>query len=133
MQSGPALSAVAMRVVSALDPGVFCEIPLISKVLSEVTVRFAFSFAFVRAGVLLAVCLVAPAMAADQTAPAYRLTKTIALGGGERWDYVVFDSSAKRVYVAHGDHVTVVDEKTGDVIGQIGPFPGGTHGIAVST
>jgi YVTN family beta-propeller protein len=61
------------------------------------------------------------------------MTKSVALGGGERWDYVVFDPSAKRVYVAHGDHVTVVDEQKGEVIGQIGAFPGGTHGIAIST
>ncbi len=60
------------------------------------------------------------------------MTKTVALGPGEHWDYVVFDPSAKRVYVAHGDHVTVVDVNKGEVIGQIGTFPGGTHGIAVS-
>ncbi len=88
---------------------------------------------FLCASAALAVWCIAPAIAADQIAPAYRMTKAIALGGGERWDYVVFDPSAKRVYVAHGDHVTVVDERTDDVIGQIGPFPGGTHGIAVST
>jgi YVTN family beta-propeller protein len=58
---------------------------------------------------------------------------TIPLGGGERWDYVTFDASAKRVYVAHGDHVTVVDAAKGTVIGNIGTFPGGTHGIGVST
>jgi YVTN family beta-propeller protein len=61
------------------------------------------------------------------------MTKTVALGPGERWDYVIFDPSAKRVYVAHGDHVTVVDETKSKVIGQIGTFPGGTHGIAIST
>lgn len=82
--------------------------------------------------VLLTCCPAAPAMAADRAAPAYRLTKTVALGSGERWDYVVFDPSAQRLYVAHGDHVTVIDEKQGDVIGQIGTFPGGTHGIAIS-
>jgi YVTN family beta-propeller protein len=70
---------------------------------------------------------------AAQTAADYQITKTISLGAGERWDYVTFDPTAKRVYVAHGDHVTVVDETAGTVIGQIGTFPGGTHGIAVST
>lgn len=99
--------------------------------LSEVNVSFARSFAC--AGLVLAACSIMPVIVADQPAPAYRLSRTVALGGGERWDYVVFDPSAKRVYVAHGDHVTVVDEKTGEVIGRIGPFPGGTHGIAVPT
>jgi YVTN family beta-propeller protein len=86
----------------------------------------------VRAGVVLACCAIAPAIATAQNTAAYRMTKTVALGPGERWDYVVFDPSAKRVYIAHGDHVTVVDVNKGEVIGQIGKFPGGTHGIAVS-
>ena len=92
-----------------------------------------FGRSFLRAGVILALCAMAPAIAADRAATSYRMTKTVALGAGERWDYVVFDASAKRVYVAHGDHVTVVDERKGEVIGQIGTFPGGTHGIAIST
>ncbi len=77
--------------------------------------------------------LIAPAYATNDTAADYRITKTVALGGGERWDFAVFDPTGKRVYVAHGDHVTVVDEREGKVIGQIGTFPGGTHGIAIST
>ena len=70
--------------------------------------------------------------AAEPDAPSYRTTKAVALGDGERWDFVVFDPSEKRVYVAYGDHVTFVDEVKGEVIGQIGTFPGGTHGIAIS-
>lgn len=81
---------------------------------------------------LLVSLLVAPAYAANQTAD-YRITKTVELGSGERWDFVVFDPVGKRVYVAHGDHVTVVSESDGKIIGQIGTFPGGTHGIAIST
>jgi YVTN family beta-propeller protein len=96
-------------------------------------VNLYFGWSLMRAGVVLACCSIAPAIAAAQTPTAYRMTKTVSLGAGERWDYVVFDPSAKRVYVAHGDHVTVVDEEKGEVIGQIGTFPGGTHGIAVST
>ena len=88
---------------------------------------------FLRAGAILALYAMAPAIAADRAATSYRMTQTVALGEGERWDYVVFDSSAKRVYVAHGDHVTVVDERKGEVIGRIGTFPGGAHGIAIST
>ena len=84
------------------------------------------------AGMLFAFCSISPVYA-NPASPAYRVTKTVALGGGERWDFVVYDPSGKRVYVAHGDHVTVVNEPTGEVVGQIGPFPGGTHGIAVST
>src|ERR1019366_6378625 len=75
---------------------------------------------FVCAAVALAFTSVAPAFAADNSSPDYRVTKSIALGSGERWDYVTFDPTGKRVYVAHGDHVTVVDETKGEVIGQIG-------------
>jgi len=87
---------------------------------------------FVFATVALAFSSGAPTFAADNPSPDYRVTKSIALGSGERWDYITFDPTGKRVYVAHGDHVTVVDETKGEVIGQIGIFPGGTHGIAVS-
>jgi YVTN family beta-propeller protein len=62
----------------------------------------------------------------------YTIEKTIPLGPGERWDYVTYDPVDNRAYVAHGDHVTVVDMAKGVAVGDIGPFPGGTHGIAVS-
>jgi YVTN family beta-propeller protein len=80
------------------------------------------------------VAALASAQAAENaasTAP-YVLEQTIPLGAGERWDYVTYDPVDKRAYVAHGDHVTVVDTVKGTVIGDIGPFPGGTHGIAIS-
>jgi YVTN family beta-propeller protein len=90
--------------------------------------------ALVSAGLVvgLCACAVPAAYAESVAAPSYRLTKAVELGPGERWDFVVFDPTADQVYVAHGDHVTVVDEKAARVIGQIGTFPGGTHGIAVS-
>ena len=65
-------------------------------------------------------------------APAYKVIQTIPLGNGERWDYVTFDQAGQRIYVSHGDHVTVVDAAKYAVIGDIGSFPGGTHGIATA-
>jgi YVTN family beta-propeller protein len=62
----------------------------------------------------------------------YKVAKLVPLGPGERWDYVTFDPSQNRVYVAHGDHLSVVDATSGAAIGAVGPLPGGTHGIAVS-
>jgi YVTN family beta-propeller protein len=73
-----------------------------------------------------------PSIAQAQSTPAYTVTKTVPLGTPDRWDYVVFDSSTQRVYVAHGDRVTVVDGRDGTIRGQIEGFPGGTHGIAIS-
>jgi len=64
--------------------------------------------------------------------PVYTVTKSVVLGGPDRWDYVVFDAPSQRVYVAHGDRVTVVDGRSGQVIGQVTGTPGGAHGIGVS-
>jgi YVTN family beta-propeller protein len=62
----------------------------------------------------------------------YQITKTISLGAGERWDYATFDVDSGRVYVAHGDHVTVVDATNNTLVGEIATLPGGTHGIGIS-
>lgn len=62
----------------------------------------------------------------------YRLSRTIPLGAPERWDYLVYDEPSHRLYVAHGDHLTVVDARDGRIIGQVEGMPGGTHGIAIS-
>jgi YVTN family beta-propeller protein len=71
-----------------------------------------------------------PMMAA--AAPLYTLAKTVALGAPDRWDYVVFDDSSNRVYVAHGDRVTVVESGTGAILGEVMGIAGGTHGVAIS-
>jgi YVTN family beta-propeller protein len=63
-------------------------------------------------------------------APSYRLAKEVALGAPDKWDYVVYDGPQDRVFVAHGDHVTVVDNKTGTVVGNVEGTTGGSHGIA---
>ena len=76
--------------------------------------------------------LTVTAVAQTGSGAAYRLTRSIALGAPERWDYVVYDRPSHRVYVAHGDHLTVVDGRTGRIIGQVEGMPGGTHGIAIS-
>ena len=65
--------------------------------------------------------------------PAYRLVSTIPLGAPDRWDYVVHDPASGRVYVAHGDRLTVLDAGTGAVVGEVTGAPGGTHGTAIST
>jgi YVTN family beta-propeller protein len=84
-----------------------------------------------RFGILAAVLLCAASVSAQAgDAPLYKVTKTVALGAPDKWDYVVFDPPSHRVYVAHGSEVTVVDGTDGTVLGNIGPFPGGTHGIA---
>lgn len=81
----------------------------------------------------LAIGLGAVICAASASAkPAYVLAKTVALGAPDRWDYATFDPPSGRVYVAHGDRVTVIDGRSGTVIGEVEGMPGGTHGIAIS-
>ncbi len=75
---------------------------------------------------LLGLCVARAAAAA----PAYTLVGEVALGAPDRWDYVV--AQAGRVYVAHGDRLTVVDGRAGKVIGLVEGVSGGTHGTGVS-
>jgi len=88
-------------------------------------------------GTLIGVASVIPCAgiaATEQPAtPAYRVTRTVSLGAPDRWDYVVYDAMSHRVYVAHGNLVTVVDGDKGEVIGQVDGFAGGTHGVGIST
>lgn len=63
-------------------------------------------------------------------APAYAPAGTVALGAPDRWDYVVADHG--RVYVAHGDKLTVVDGRAGTVVGEVQGIAGGTHGTAIA-
>lgn len=86
----------------------------------------------ISAAAAIALASMQPALAGD-TGPNYTLTNTVALGTPERWDYVVYDTNSGRVYVAHGPKVTVVDSQNGTLIGTIGGFPGGSHGIGLST
>ncbi|MDB5725932.1 MAG: YncE family protein [Novosphingobium sp.] len=78
---------------------------------------------------LLALTLAGPVQAAP---PSYTLTKAVALGTPDRWDYVVFNAGTGRVYVAHGDRVTVVDARSGAIVGEVSDIAGGTHGTAIS-
>ena len=87
-------------------------------------------------GLLLTAALALPCIlvAAPSQAQSvdYHVTKEVALGAPDRWDYVIYDAASHRVYVAHGDRVTVVDGKDGTIVGQVEGLPGGTHGIAIA-
>ena len=83
--------------------------------------RLALSFVAVAA-------IISPAAMAEATN--YTISKTIALGAPDRWDYLTYDMPSGRIYISHGDRVTVVDGKSGAILGQVASLPGGTHGIA---
>jgi YVTN family beta-propeller protein len=89
-------------------------------------------FSRLNALAILVCTIIASLEAIAEPSPNYIVTQTILLGAPDRWDYLAFDDSVNRVYVAHGDRVTVVDVKAGKVIGQVEGIPGGTHGIGIS-
>ena len=80
------------------------------------------------AGLTAGIC----ATALAQSSPPYHLVKTVDLGGGNRWDYLNFDAPSGRVYVSHGTEVTVVDAKSGALVGNVTGLQG-SHGVAIDT
>src|SRR5260221_6454913 len=70
--------------------------------------------------------------AAAQGASGYHVSKTLAVGGDEGWDYVAVDSALRHVYVSHSAHVVVLDADSGAAVGDI-PDTQGVHGIAIAS
>jgi DNA-binding beta-propeller fold protein YncE len=73
----------------------------------------------VTAALLSSACCIAAA------ASSYQLAASIDLGAPDRWDYVYYDNSSGRVFVAHGDRISVVDPATRQVVGEL-------HGLAAA-
>ncbi len=88
--------------------------------------------AIILAGGILAAGLGAgaPAKSAPGYLQTYRLTQTIRLGGGPKWDYLNFDPATDRVYISHGTEITVLDARTGALAGRVTGLEG-SHGIAI--
>jgi YVTN family beta-propeller protein len=82
---------------------------------------------------LVAAALGGPAAAPAASTPAggYHLLKTYAIGGDGGWDYLTFDSAARRLYITRGNRVTVLDGDSGKVVGEI-PNLSGVHGVALA-
>jgi DNA-binding beta-propeller fold protein YncE len=76
--------------------------------------------------------MVDSALAVPPGASGYHLVKTIPIGGPGKWDYIVVDSAARRVYVTHSTHVVVLDADSYAVVGDIPDTPG-VHGVALAS
>lgn len=63
--------------------------------------------------------------------PRYGLAATVDLGGTPRWDYLVADADARRLYVAHDAAVDVVELDAWRVLGRVSGLAG-AHGIALA-
>lgn len=59
----------------------------------------------------------------------YAPTKTLAVPGDGGWDYLSVDEAARKLYVAHGNKVDVIDLDVKTVVGEITNTPG-VHGLA---
>jgi len=80
---------------------------------------------------LLLLCAAACSVGLADDKPLYSISKTIPIGAPDHWDLLTFDAESQRVYIAHGDRVTVVDGQSGKLIGDIKGFAGGTHGVEI--
>ena len=66
-----------------------------------------------------------------QSSSSYRITHTYLLGGDGSWDYVVPDPPHHRLFIARQNRVMVVDEDSGQLLGEIMGIQG-AHGTAIA-
>ena len=72
-----------------------------------------------------------PLIAQVNSTLAARAIQKLAFGGDGRWDYLVVDPDAKRLYVARATRFMVVNTETGELAGEIADTPG-AHGVALA-
>jgi DNA-binding beta-propeller fold protein YncE len=60
----------------------------------------------------------------------YSITHHYVVGGGGGWDYVVPDTTRHRLFIGRSDRVMVVDELTGNLLGEVKGIHG-AHGTAI--
>lgn len=81
---------------------------------------------------LVAASILITGFAAAQTPSGFKLQDRYPVAGNEGWDYITIDSAARRIYVAHGVRVNVLDADTGKTTGTIEDTPG-VHGVAIAS
>ncbi|HZV12918.1 MAG TPA: YncE family protein [Candidatus Kapabacteria bacterium] len=69
-----------------------------------------------------------PAVSLAHESGQYHLLKKYTLGGEGGWDYVAFDNSSDRIFIARATHVVVFDVNAEKVVGDI-PNTIGVHGV----
>src|SRR6267142_888626 len=67
-----------------------------------------------------------------QAATNYKVMGRYPIPGVGGFDYVMLDSSTRRIYVSHAIQVDVLDADTGKVVGTIPDTPG-VHGVAIAS
>jgi DNA-binding beta-propeller fold protein YncE len=66
-----------------------------------------------------------------QSSSSYRITHSYPLGGDGSWDYIVPDPPHHRLFIARQNHVMVVDEDKGTLLGEVTGIQG-AHGTALA-
>jgi DNA-binding beta-propeller fold protein YncE len=77
---------------------------------------------------IAATLIATPMFAADKE---YKVVGKFALEGGGRWDYLIVDQEARRLYMSHATSVVVLDVDSGAMIGTIPDTPN-VHGITLA-
>lgn len=85
-------------------------------------------FAFRPLGLAALLCVIG-LQTAVAAGPLYRQIASVPLGPPDRWDYVHFDPTQHRVFVAHQSEITVLDADRPRVVGQVRGIAG-AHGVA---
>lgn len=75
-------------------------------------------------------CALPGAGSEKPTKPA-EVTRKLPLGGDGRWDYLLVQPEAKRLYIARTTRFMVVSTATGELLGEIPDTPG-AHGVAIA-
>jgi DNA-binding beta-propeller fold protein YncE len=78
----------------------------------------------------LATLLAISAGAAWAAPPSYRVTRRVALGAPQGWDYLTFDPATGHVLVAHATQTDIVDQRSGRIVGRLAGLRG-AHGQVV--
>jgi DNA-binding beta-propeller fold protein YncE len=81
----------------------------------------------------MAAAIFSPMCLADEPAPpaSYHVAATYAVGGAEHgYDYLRVDNASRRVFIAHGNRVEVLDADSGARLGEV-PYIAGVHGIEI--
>jgi len=79
----------------------------------------------------VAAALVLTALCSIAQTPSYRVTHTYPLGGEGSWDYIVPDPPNHRLFIARQNRVMVVDESSGNLLGEVTGIHG-AHGTAIA-
>jgi DNA-binding beta-propeller fold protein YncE len=86
---------------------------------------------FARSAAIVSLSFLSGAIAATS---GYQLLKKVPLGaaegGGEYFDYITLDASARRIYASHGTEVQVLNADTGALLGKITGLKR-CHGVAL--